>query len=165
MDGAWPRYLVVGSQKAHNPLEFKNACRSIGGALASRGHTMVAAGCGDQDAETWVLDGANAAAQPDKKPNVIPFEPALPNTQDLIVRKAPGIAAQWPNLLFKPPFRTKGPWAVGQAVALVRSDVALLIGGGDLTANVGALALELDKPYYAVSELGGAAKVIADGDL
>jgi hypothetical protein len=50
-------------------------------------------------------------------------------------------------------------------VALLRSDAALLIGGGVLTANVGSLALELEKPYYAVSALGGAAQTLAAEDL
>lgn len=157
------KVLVVGSRKAHDLGEFRTACRAIGAALAEAGHTIVAAGCGDDDAETWVMDGADSARVADKKTSVIPFTPALPGTQDLLTQ-TPNIAARWPNLLFLPPFATKGSWAVGQAVALIRSDVALLIGGGLLTANVGSLALELDKPYYAVAELGGAAKTLADED-
>jgi len=154
------KVLVVGSKKACDPVQFKNSCRVIGRALANRGHTIVAASCGDDDAETWVLDGANLEAA--KKTPLIPFAPAQPHAKDLI--QTANVGSRWPNLLVQMPFRTKGPWAVGQAVALIRSDAALLIGGGPLTANVGSLALELDKPYYAISALGGAAKVLADED-
>jgi len=150
----------VGSKKACDPDLFQNACRKIGRALAKRGHTIVAASCGDEDAETWVLDGANLEAA--KRTPLIPFAPAQPDTKDLI--QTVNVGSRWPNLLVHLPFRTKGPWAVGQAVALTRSDAALLIGGGPLTANVGSLALELDKPYCAVSALGGAAKLLADED-
>jgi hypothetical protein len=156
------KVFTIGSRKAHDVTEFRHSCRSIGAALAKHGHTIVAAGCGDDDAETWVLDGANSAATPGKRISVIPFSPALPGVQDLI--ETIDARARWPNLTVESPFRTKGPWAVGQAVALIRSDVALMIGGGALTANVGSLALELQKPYYAVSGLGGAAKTIAEED-
>lgn len=158
------KILVVGSRKAHDAAEFKDACRAIGAALARAGHTIVASGCGNDDAETWVLDGANSAQTSDRKTKIIPFTPAVPGTQDLLTQ-APGLSARWAGLLFLPAFRTKGPWAVGQAVALIRSDVALLIGGGVLTANVGSLALELEKPYYAVGALGGAAQTLAAEDL
>ncbi len=154
------KVLVVGSRKAHDTLEFRNGCQAVGRALAKRGHTIVAAGCGDDDAETWILESANSAATASKKPKLIPFSPAIPETTDLI--QAINIALRWPNVLVLRPFETKGPWAVGQAVALLRSDVALLIGGGVLTANVGSLALEVGKPYYAIAKLGGAAKVMAD---
>ena len=50
---------------------------------------------------------------------------------------------------------------MGQAVALIKSDAALLLGGGILTSNVGSLALELDKPFFAVNGLGGSADQIA----
>jgi hypothetical protein len=53
------KILVVGSRKAHDETEFRASCQAIGEALARHGHTIVAAGCGDDDAETWVLDGAN----------------------------------------------------------------------------------------------------------
>jgi hypothetical protein len=157
------KILVVGSQKAHDPGEFRSACRAIGAALAQAGHEIVAAGCGDEDAETWVMDGANSAQTPNRKTSVIPFAPAVPGTQDLLTQ-TPGISGRWPNLIFLPPFTTKGSWDVGQPVALIRSDAALLIGGGLLTANVGSLALELDKPYHAVAALGGAAKIMAAED-
>jgi hypothetical protein len=156
------KILVVGSQKACEPVQFQNACRGIGRALAVRGHAIVAAGCGDEDAETWVLDGANSAGSTKVKTSLIPFTPAQPDSRDVI--QTANVGSRWPNLVVQPPFQTKGPWAVGQAVALIRSDAALLVGGGLLTANVGSLALELDKPYYAVSALGGAAKSLADED-
>jgi len=158
------KVLVVGSQKAHDAAEFRASCRAIGAALARAGHTIVASGCGDEDAETWVLDGASSAHTSDRKTKVIPFTPAVPDTQELLTQ-APGVSTRWAGLLFLPAFRTKGPWAVGQAVALIRSDVALLIGGGILTANVGSLALELGKPYYALGALGGAAQALAAEDL
>jgi hypothetical protein len=157
------KILVVGSRKAFDPVEFQSACRAIGRAIAERNHTIVAASCGAEDAETWVLDGANAGTKTTAKTSLIPFAPAQPNSQDLI--QTAGVGSRWPNLLVEPPFQTKGPWAVGQAVALIRSDAALLIGGGPLTANVGPLALELDKPYYAVSALGGAAEALANEDF
>jgi hypothetical protein len=144
--------------------EFQTGCHAIGIELARRGHTLVAPGCGLDDAEKWVLDGANAASGPDKKAKVIPFAPAIPGTQDLLI-EMPNRNSSWPNLAFEKPFQTRGNWAVGQAVALIRSDAALLIGGGDLTANAGSLALELEKPYYAVGTLSGAAAIIADQDL
>jgi len=110
-----------------------------------------------------VLDGANAGTEAHSKTSLIPFTPAQPGSQELIV-EATNIPSRWPKLDLGPPLKTKGPWAVGQAVALIRSDAALLIGGGTLTTNVGALALEVDKPYYAVSALGGAAKMLATED-
>jgi hypothetical protein len=156
--------LIVGSRKGYDATEFRDACRAIGAALARAGHTIVASGCGDEDAETWVLDGANSAETSDRKTRVIPFTPAVPGIQDVLTQ-APDVSARWAGLLFLPAFKTKGPWAVGQAVALIRSDAALLIGGGVLTANVGSLALELEKPYYAVGALGGAAQTLAAEDL
>src|SRR5438067_1197010 len=119
------RILVVGSRKAHNTVEFRNACLSVGRSLAKHGHTIVAAGCGDEDAETWVLQGANSAVTTNRRPKLIPFSPAIPGTQDII--QANNVSTRWPNLLIEPPFQTKGAWAVGQAVALIRSDAALLI--------------------------------------
>jgi len=157
------RILVIGSRKAHDPADFQAQCRKIGAALAKAKHTIVTAGCGNDDAETWVLDGANSASSPGAKAPVIPYSPAVPGTQDLLTL-TPGIATRWPNLEFRSELKTKGEWAVGQAVALTRSDIALLIGGGPLTANVGSLALELGKSYFAVKSMGGAAEEMAKED-
>jgi hypothetical protein len=157
------KVLIVGSRKSHDPVEFQQACEKIGLALARAGHTIVTAGCGKDDAETGVLDGADSAHSPGRKTSIIPYAPAVPGTTDLLT-ETPGIGARWPNLLFQLALTTKGEWAVGQAVALTRSDVALLIGGGVLTANIGSLALELDKPYFAVATLGGAAGTMAKED-
>jgi hypothetical protein len=156
------KILVIGSRKDFDAAQFQEACRGIGRAIAEHKHTIVAASCGKEDAETWVLDGANAGTKAGAKTSLIPFAPGQPNSQDLI--QTANVGLEWPNLLVEPTFQTKGPWAVGQAVALIRSDAALLIGGGLLTENLGSLALELDKPYYAVSALGGAAKDLAKED-
>jgi hypothetical protein len=157
------RILLIGSQKTHDPADFQAQCRKIGDALAKAKHTIVAAGCGNEDAETWVLDGANSASSSGTKTPVIPYSPAVPGTQDLL-SLTPAVATRWPNLEFRSELKTKGAWALGQAVALTRSDVALLIGGGPLTANAGSLALELGKPYLAVESMGGAAQEMARED-
>ena len=152
------RILVVGSQKNHDEAEFRQFCRNIGNALAQRGHSVVAAGNDDYDAETWVLDGANSGAK-EKSCKVIPYAPAFAGTQNLLVSSNP--ERRWPKLQFQKPLKTKGDWAVGQPVALLRSDAALFIGGGILTGNVASLASELEKPFYAVAKLGGEAERIA----
>jgi hypothetical protein len=160
---ALAKILIIGSRKAHDPVDFQSQCKKIGVALARAGHVIVTAGCGKHDAETWILDGANSASSPGAKTSVIPYSPAVPGTQDLLTL-TPAIATRWPNLELGSELKTKGEWAVGQAVALARSDVALLIGGGVLTANIGSLALELSKPYFAVKSMGGTAAVIAEED-
>jgi len=84
------RILVVGSRKSFDPAQFREACEAIGRAIAKHRHTVVAAGCGADDAETWVLDGANAAGSVNAKTPLIPFAPALPNTEDLIQTSSVG---------------------------------------------------------------------------
>jgi hypothetical protein len=153
------KILVVGSQKNHPAAEFQTSCKGIGKALAEKGHIIVAAGCGNEDAEKWVLDGAEAVSN-NGHCRVIPFAPAISGTQDLIISiDAP---AKWPRLKFLKPFKSKGEWAVGLTVALTKCDALLLIGGGVLTANLAALAAELEIPFFAVAGLGGAAKEVAE---
>lgn len=110
------KILIIGSRKVHDPVDFQSQCKKIGVALARAGHVIVTAGCGNDDAETWILDGANSASSPGAKTRVIPYSPAVPGTQDLL-SLTPAIATRWPNLELGSELKTKGEWAVGQAVA------------------------------------------------
>ena len=160
------KVLVVGSRVEtldSDPQRFQNACRKIGEALAKRGHAIVAGSSDTEAPEYWAMDGANEHCGKARiKGNVVPFSPRDASTPLSPEADDAASTARWPHLNFNDPLRPKGDWSVGGAVSLMNSDAIILVGGRKFTKDMGYLAIELERPIYAVAKVGGASQDIWD---
>lgn len=150
-NGAFMRLLVVGSlpdggASASHEDVYRKACYDLGAAVAQRGWSISVGTDRTDTADALVVEGARKANRPaeifvhyhDNEP--MPF---------------PGSGSKRSALKFKH-VHGPGTWISGRIEEIQTSDVVLLLGGGDKTAQAFHTARALQKACLPVPGFSGA---------
>lgn len=171
------RILVVGSKPRPNrdanedgkkfpePRDiekFPEACVAIGQELARAKCRVILGSFRDSTADFHVLRGMRSIPGVHEVVVVRPLQHAGTGSQEQPRSSAaPGADEEegQPSgelrITYVP---VRGPWGVGRVTQLLRSDVAIVIGGRDGVNDIVGLAPELRRPIVAVPCFGGAAQ-------
>jgi hypothetical protein len=138
------------------PEAFAAACRSIGRALASRGHSLIVGSDGEHTADfhatLGALDVIREAGRSPQSPRVLVVRAArsaAPGAFEPLRRSDPGVFTEQPV--------SAGSQAVVKLVQTKLADAVMLVGGAEHTEQAGLAAAVGGKPLACIGSFGGAA--------
>ena len=153
------KLLIVGSTRhmTGNTQALEDACRQIGAALASAGHSIIVGSDDVLDVDRHVVLGANSVPGKHKitiyRPtnlNEDPGDSVVPYLTERLALSNLDIGY----------FPLDGDWTVAHTAAIRDADAILIIGGRSFAQLVSRLAPLLGKPLLAIPLFGGAAQDI-----
>jgi hypothetical protein len=142
--------LIVGSTSENSKAYIKNyisACRGLGAALASAGHTIILGSSKEYTADRYIAEGAigTGTATAYSLLVITPYEtdlfPPHPRIKQRLSRES---------------------WTVARVDQILAADGVITIGGNQSTLEAGFMTIILKRPLLPLRHFGGASEQLLE---